>query len=66
MGAKHPYGIRLWWRQRLPWFLIDLGLAKKGKDCESVKAKHYWYKIDGNYSGCYFCKVTVQGEKWKN
>ncbi|MEP1487577.1 MAG: hypothetical protein ABJK28_04015 [Algibacter sp.] len=66
MHTKHPYGKRLWWRKRLPWFLIDLGIADKGKNCESVNAEHSWYNIDNKTSGCYYCNVVVDGEKWKN
>lgn len=65
MGTKHPYENRLWWRERLPWFIIDLGFAAKGKDCESVKAQHDWYNIDNKSSGCYYCQVVVEGQKWK-
>ena len=66
MNKKHPYGNRLWWRKRLPWFLIDLGFANKGKDCESENAKHSWYRIDNNLSGCYYCNSIVKGQKWKS
>jgi len=62
---RHPYGLRLWIRKRLPWFLIDLGVADKGEDCELVGAEHSWFNIDRNNSGCYYCKVEVEGQKWK-
>lgn len=65
MDNRHPYQRRMWWRTRLPWFLIKLGIAKKGTDCESVGAKHKWYNIDGHSSGCYYCEVIAKGEKWK-
>jgi len=65
MNIKHPYRHRLWWRKRLPWLLINIGFANKGKDCKSVGAKHRWYKIDDNASGCYYCKVIEEGQKWK-
>ena len=65
MVKKHPYRYRLWWRKRLPWFLIDLGIADKGKDCELVNAEHSWYKIDNKTSGCYYCKKIANGMKWK-
>ncbi|WP_299229488.1 hypothetical protein [uncultured Psychroserpens sp.] len=66
MINKHPYGIRYWWRERLPWFLINLGIADKGKDCELVNAEHSWYNIDEKSSGCYYCKVSSKGQKWKS
>lgn len=66
MIGNHPYGIRKWWRSRLPWFLINLGVADKGAYCELVHAKHHWYNIDGKSSGCYYCKEQVEGKKWIN
>ena len=63
MHTKHPYGKRLWWRKRLPWFLINLGIADKGKNCESVNAEHSWYNIDNKTSGCYYCNVVADGKK---
>lgn len=65
MIEKHPYRFRFWWRARLPWFLIDLGIASKGKDCELVNAEHSWYNIDNKTSGCYYCKKIAIGNKWK-
>ncbi len=65
MNKKHPYENRVWWRLRLPWFLINWGIAGKGKDCELVKAKHKWYNIDGTKSGCYYCKKTTEDIDWK-
>lgn len=66
MNKKHPYYLRLMLRERLPWLLIDLGIAKKGKDCKSVGAEHKWYNIDGNESGCYFCQKITNKVDWKN
>ena len=63
--GSHPYRWRSWVRQYLPWFLIDLGLAEKGDDCESVGAEHVWYNVDNKTSGCYHCKVTRQGRLWQ-
>jgi hypothetical protein len=62
--TNHPYYSRLWWRTKLPWFLIEKGWASKGINCKLVKAKHHWYKIDDIYSGCYYCKIIVKGKKW--
>lgn len=65
MDEKHPYRFRLWWRKRLPWFFINLGVADKGEDCELAHAEHQWYNIDNKTSGCYYCKKNTQGKKWK-
>jgi hypothetical protein len=60
----HPYAWRTWLRGRIPWFLINLGVAAKGADCEAVGARHHWYNIDGQRSGCYHCSVTRPGRLW--
>ena len=62
----HPYAWRTWLRMRLPWFLIDLGVASKGTDCEALGGAHRLYNIDDVSSGCYRCMVTRQGQRWKN
>ena len=66
MNKKNPYRHRLWWRKRIPWFLIKLGIAAKGKDCKLVNAEHLWYNIDEKTSGCYYCEVIEEGKKWKS
>jgi len=65
MNKEHPYERRLRWRLRLPWFLINWGIAAKGKDCESINAKHKWYNLDNINSGCYYCQKTTKEIKWK-
>ena len=60
----HPFAWRTWLRQKLPWFLINLGLVKKGSDCEAVGGTHRWYSIDGDNSGCYYCDVERPGQLW--
>jgi hypothetical protein len=65
MAKRHPYELRLQVRIRLPWFLINLGIAAKGEDCEIVGAEHDWYNIGQGQSGCYYCKVVKDGELWK-
>ena len=62
----HPYAFRTWLRMHIPWFLIDLGVAHKGKDCEEVGGWHHWYNIDGKRSGCYHCLTEREGELWKS
>lgn len=64
-NKKHPYARKTWIRRRLPWFLINLGFAAKGKDCEIVNAEHHWYNIDNETSGCYHCEVTKKGNHWQ-
>ena len=64
--AGHPYRWRTWLRTNLPWFLIDLGIADKGEDCEKVGGAHSWYNKDNISSACYHCKVTRQGRLWEN
>ena len=56
---RHPYEWRTRFRGRLPWFLINLGLAAKGRDCEAVGAEHHWYNRDHKTSGCYHCEVVL-------
>jgi hypothetical protein len=56
MKNRHPYELRKRLRSILPWFLIDLGVAVKGKDCQSVNANHSLYNIDGVVNGCYYCE----------
>jgi hypothetical protein len=65
LGAGHPYVWRTQLRKRLPWFLINLGIAKKGKDCEAVGGHHHWYNIDDKHSGCYHCEVIRAGQLWQ-
>jgi hypothetical protein len=62
---KHPYEGRLRLRRRLPWFLIDLGIANKGEDCETVEAQRRWYNHDDKTSGCYYCKIIRPGRLWR-
>jgi hypothetical protein len=59
------YAWRTSLRRHLPWFLIDLGIASKGKDCEAVGAQHHWYNIDHEASGCYHCEVVRPGQLWR-
>ena len=52
-------------RAKLPWFLIDLGWADKGDDCEKVGGEHWWYNQDGEHSACYHCKIVRVGKLWR-
>jgi hypothetical protein len=61
---RHPYAWRTSVRKRLPWFLIDLGVARKGINCEFVGAQHHWYNLDGARSACYHCRVIGDGSLW--
>lgn len=60
-----PYRWRTSLRRYLPWFLIDLGVAAKGEDCEAAGGSHGWYNIDGKRSGCYHCRVVRSGRLWQ-
>ena len=64
IDTDRPYRWRTWWRARLPWFLIDLGVAAKGKDCEAAGAWHRWYNRDGETSACYHCDTIRDGQLW--
>jgi len=63
--SGHPYRWRTWIRTKLPWFLIDLGVASKGQDCEQAGGRHWWYNHDNVTSGCMHCEVTRSGQLWK-
>jgi hypothetical protein len=62
---KNPFRLRTSIRRQLPWFLINLGLAAKGKDCEAEGGMHEWYNRDGKSSGCYHCEVIREGNLWE-
>ena len=41
-------------RRALPWFLIDMGVAAKGRrDC----GNHDWYRQHDDFWRCYHCEV---------
>ncbi len=61
----HPYAWRTWLRGRLPWFLIDLGFAGKGRNCDTVGAWHRWYNEDNINSACYHCRQIRPGRLWE-
>jgi len=63
--ARHPYAWRTWLRGHLPWFLINMGVAAKGKDCEIVGAEHHYYNRDHVSSACYHCEVVRPGRLWR-
>lgn len=58
--------MRTWLRQYLPWFPLNMGVAKKGEDCKKIGGEHEWYNIDNNKSDCYHCKVVKNGMSWKD
>lgn len=61
--SPEPYRRRTWLRQRLPFWLIDLGIMAKGKDCEAADGRHEWYN-NGSGSACYHCRITIAGSAW--
>ena len=64
VSPPSPYRWRTALRRHLPWVLINLGLAGKGRDCEAHGGAHAWYNIDGATSGCYHCRVVRPGRLW--
>lgn len=45
-------------REHLPWWLIKLGVARKGRrDC----GDHDWYKSSDREDHCYHCVAGVRG-----
>jgi hypothetical protein len=62
VNALHSEGMaRYRWRtalrKRLPWFLVNLGIASKGRhDCGA----HDWYQASGAEDRCYHCEVGVR------
>lgn len=63
--GDNPYAVRTWFRGHLPWWVIDLGFADKGEDCEKVGGEHHWYNHDGKSSHCYHCEVEREGRLWE-
>jgi hypothetical protein len=63
--GDHPHALRTWLRGRIPWFLIDVGVANFGRDCEALNAHHNWSNIDGVHSRCIFCGAEREGRLWE-
>jgi mannose/cellobiose epimerase-like protein (N-acyl-D-glucosamine 2-epimerase family) len=61
---SEPYRRRTWLRRKLPFWVIDLGIADKGQDCEAAGGFHEWYSQDSETSACYHCCVTERGQLW--
>jgi hypothetical protein len=66
LAKSSPYRRRTALRRHLHWFVIDLGVARKGQDCEAVGGVHSWYNLDDISSGCYHCKIVRQGRLWES
>jgi hypothetical protein len=62
--SRQPYRRRTWLRQRLPFWVLDLGVAGKGHDCEAAGGRHEWYNQGGHRSGCYHCRASASGRLW--
>jgi hypothetical protein len=62
---SYPLRWRTRLRRHLPWFLINLGVADKGDDCEAHGGVHEWFNADGALSACYHCKIERPGRLWK-
>ena len=63
--TRLPYRRRTWVRTLLPDWLIRLGWANKGSDCEAAGGPHEWYNLDERRSGCYHCRVVARGRLWE-
>ncbi|MCR9246463.1 MAG: hypothetical protein NXI31_15625 [bacterium] len=63
--AGHPFRWRTWLRGRLPWLLINLGVAAKGRDCIAAGGWHRWYNHDDKSSHCYHCDVGRPERLWE-
>ena len=63
--SSRPYRLRTSIRGYLPWFLINLGFATKGEDCEKAGGEHEWYNKDDKHSACYHCQAISLGQLWK-
>jgi len=61
--AGHPHRLRTWLRIHMPGLVSDL--FPKAADCERRGGWHRWYNQDGLHSGCYHCKVTTEGQLWR-
>ena len=66
MKALGRYRWRTAMRRRLPSFLLDRGVARKGKhDC----GQHEWYKSTDEEDRCYHCEVGIrrpsQFQSWR-
>ncbi|MEA2495761.1 MAG: hypothetical protein QOJ29_3672 [Thermoleophilaceae bacterium] len=57
MRLQGRYRWRTRIRHRLPWFLVNLGVAAKGKrDC----GDHEWYRENAATARCYHCEPGVR------
>jgi len=63
--SSGPYRKRTWIRSNPPWFLIDLGIAPKGQDCETAGGEHEWYNIENENSDCYHYEILQEGQLGK-
>lgn len=59
-----PFRFRTWIRSILPIFLVDLGIAAKGNNCEEEGGIHEWYNKDDIHSACYHCEVIKKDQLW--
>lgn len=55
MRARYRWRTRV--RRRLPGFLVDLGVAGKGR---KACGDHDWYKATDDEDHCYHCKVGIR------
>ena len=54
-AGRYRWRTRL--RRHLPWFLVNRGIAGKGRgDCGA----HEWYNADGVIARCYHCEAGMR------
>ncbi len=63
--GEHPYAVRTWVRSRLPYWMVNLGLSAKKKDCSEIGAEHHWYNKGNESSACYHCSEVRLGRLWE-
>lgn len=68
--SREPYRRRTWIRMRLPWWMIRLGIADKGEDCEKAGSYNVWFSnqrdaTDPEESRCIHCHVVKPGRLWE-
>jgi len=61
---RQPFRWRTALRRHLPHWILNFGVAGKGRDCEAAGGAHEWYNRNESTSGCYHCRVVGEGKLW--
>lgn len=65
------FPVEVWYRLRVS----DLSAAAyraqfesdlRSRNCDMNGWQHFWYNIDGVYSGCYNCQTRRKGKHWQS